>query len=61
MMQHHNSVVVINDVAFPNAEVDTAEVQQQVKTALYVGIAGVVLGTLGLLIGLMGLRARKTS
>ena len=47
------------EASFPSAEPTSAELTSQIRTALYVGVGGAVLGLGGIGLGLAGLRARR--
>lgn len=53
------SVVPKSELAFPAPEPTLAELRSQARLALIVGVVGAALGGLGLLVGFLGLRARR--
>jgi hypothetical protein len=55
-----SSVEPKSAVAFPAAEPTLKELRDQAQMALTIGIAGAVLGAIGIILGFVGMRARRS-
>lgn len=53
------SVEPKSDTAFPTAEPTLAELRDQARLALLIGILGAVLGAIGIVVGFLGMRRRS--
>jgi hypothetical protein len=56
-----SSVEAKADLSFPAAEQTAAELQAQAQTAMWVGVAGAILGLAGLITGVVSLQAARSA